>query len=111
MFFQLERTQHLVWGYIVYKFASKISISLCVTPTLAADDVPLHNVPLCSDWIEQGLHKGFPTSENMKYLQGYRRYYKRKPQKINSPQSCCSIQVHIATSCTPQVLPFWLVPV
>lgn len=27
-------------GAISYKFVSKISISLCITPTLAADDVP-----------------------------------------------------------------------
>lgn len=100
-----------IWcGVITYKFVSKISTSPCITPTLAADDVPSHNVPLCSHWTEQGLHQGFPSSKNMKHLQGYIKYYKINPQKIKSPQCCCSIQVHVATPCTPQVLPLQLVP-
>lgn len=54
-----------IWCAVIsYIFVSKFGISLCITPTLAADGVPPHNVPLCPDWTEQDLHKGFPTSEN-----------------------------------------------
>lgn len=106
-FFNLKGVS--IWCEVIsYKFVSKISISLSITPALAADDVPSHIVPLCPDWTEQGLHKGLSNIREHETPARIHKVLQNNPTKVNSPRSCCSLQVHIATPRTPQVL---LVPV
>lgn len=64
LFYQLERSQHLVWSYILQVCVQ--NQHLPVHYFHLGYNVPSPSGPLCSDWMEQDLHKGFPTSENIK---------------------------------------------
>lgn len=57
--------------------------------------------------LGEGLPKGSLALEELKHLQGHKKYLKITPQNRNNPPCYGKMQVPIAALCSPQVLPYW----